>query len=45
VTRTNGWDYLDGVTTTGLEIFGPTCDAITAGTDGGVSAVFYCPLN
>jgi hypothetical protein len=43
-TRTDGWDVLDPYQT-GIAFFGPTCDAITAGTAGGVSAVFYCPLN
>jgi hypothetical protein len=42
-TRTDGWDVLDAYQT-GIEIFGPACDAITAGTAGGVSAEFYCLL-
>jgi hypothetical protein len=41
--RTNGWDYVDA-THQAIEIFGPACDAIAAGTAGSVSVEFLCLL-
>jgi hypothetical protein len=39
--RMNGWDFLT-TDYTSFEIFGPVCDAITAGTAGGVSVTYLC---
>jgi hypothetical protein len=45
ITRTNGWAYLTADYSS-LELFGPACDLLTGGTDGGSDAglkvLFLC---
>ena len=41
--RTDGWDYVDPADTK-LQIFGPACDEIVAGTYETVHIVYFCSL-
>jgi hypothetical protein len=40
-THANGWDYTN-TTHTSIEVYGPTCNAITAGTITNVTVTFRC---
>jgi hypothetical protein len=40
-THANGWDYTDA-SHTAIEVYGPTCDAITSGTIKNVTVTFRC---
>jgi hypothetical protein len=41
-TRTNGWDYVDGSNQNSIQIYGATCDAVTAGTIMNLVVTFRC---
>ena len=43
-THTNGWDYTSDAHTA-VQIYGPNCDAIEAGTVQSVQVVFKCIVN
>jgi hypothetical protein len=43
-TNTNGWNYIGGGTSQ-IQIFGPTCDAIMAGTVKNVQITYICIVN
>jgi hypothetical protein len=43
-THTNGWDYTSDAHTA-VQIYGPNCDAIEAGTVQSVQVVFKCIIN
>jgi hypothetical protein len=40
-THTNGWDYVDPILLQAIEIYGPICDALMAGTPTTVNIWFY----
>jgi hypothetical protein len=42
-THTNGWDYVDA-SMSSIRVYGPTCDAVMAGTIMSVSVTFRCLL-
>jgi hypothetical protein len=42
--HTNGWDYTNAAMTS-IEVYGPTCDAILAGTIMTVTVTFRCVIN
>jgi hypothetical protein len=41
--HTGGWDYTNSAHTA-IEIYGPTCDEIKAGTVTSVQILFHCPI-
>jgi hypothetical protein len=43
-TMMNGWNYVGG-NTNQIQIYGPTCDAITAGTVKNVTVTYHCIVN
>ena len=42
--RMNGWDYVDGSNQNSIQIYGATCDQVTAGTITNVIVTFRCVM-